>query len=204
MFISMGGIPGAGKTTIATNLVKKLNNSGLRSKNVVGLPILCELAGGVSPEDFRRYPEYVRRRYEPEMWRIIYEEDKKDFSTIRVLDGHFISFEAGDKKSSIKKINKEDYEQVKAIFIITSTPENILERRKKDHSKRSDRVLDLNYIKEQLEMEKNEAILQAKELGVPVYFINNDTNPENAVWEMYVKTREILKLPNENREIKLH
>jgi adenylate kinase len=134
------------------------------------------------------------------MFRIIYEEDRNDLYTIRILDGHFIYFEAVGKNFSVRNIHNEDHEQMKAIFVVNSTPENILNRRTKDISERNDRVIDFNYIQEQLELEKNEAIKQAKELSISIDFINNNGDLKETIQEIDNKVRERLNLPSEIKE----
>src|SRR5258706_14582024 len=120
MLIYVAGVPGTGKTTIIESLIKKLNSLGHKSVSVSDLPILCKLAGNISPDEFKKLPDSIRKKYRPEMNRIIYEEDLNDFSTIRILDGHFAYYEAGSKEYSIRPVNREDYQQMKAIFVIVS------------------------------------------------------------------------------------
>jgi len=202
MFIYVAGIPGTGKTSVIKGLVEKLNNDGNKAESIRGLPILCKLASNISPEEFRKLPDNVREKYRPEMFRIIYEEDRNDPYTIRILDGHFIYFEAVGKNFSVRNIHNEDHEQMKAIFVVNSTPENILGRRTKDISERNDRVIDFNYIQEQLELEKNEAIKQAKELSISIDFINNNGDLKETIQEIDNKVRERLNLPSEIKENK--
>lgn len=208
MLIYIAGVPGVGKTTIIKNLIDRLNLSEHASISVSGLPILCKLAGGISSEEFRKLPDVVRKQYRPEMSRIIYEEDLNDFKTIRILDGHFVYYEAGGKEHSIRKIQEGDYEQMKAIFLITSDPEKILERRNKDNIEREDRTLDLEHIIEQENLEKNEAIKQAQELKIPIFYISNNSDISSVVNEIYLELSKILVFEGEmksilSREIKI-
>lgn len=208
MLIYVAGVPGVGKTTIVKNLIDRLNLSGHNSVSVSGLPILCKLAGGISPEEFRKLPDVVRKQYRPEMFRIIYEEDLNDLKTIRILDGHFIYYEAGGKEYSTRKIEKGDYEQMKAIFVITSDPEKILERRNKDNIERKDRTLDLEHIIEQGNLEKDEATKQAQELKIPIFHISNNSDISSVVNEIYLELNKILVFESEmksilSREIKI-
>lgn len=205
MFIFVGGIPGVGKTSIIEGLISKLNSSGNKTEGIYGLPILCKLAGNISAEEFRKLPDRVRDQYRPEMLRRIYERDKNDPSTIRIVDGHFAYFETeGRRGFSTRSVNSEDYERIKAIFIIESNPEEILERRKRDSGERTDRALDIDYIREQLEIERNEATNQAKKLGIPIVFIDNGKKLEDAIREIYIEVTKTLKLPCDNSEIKSH
>jgi len=191
MLIYIAGIPGVGKTTIINNLIEKLNLTAHKSISVRGLPILCKLAGNISPDEFRKLPDNIREKYRPEMFKTIYNEDLNDPLTIRILDGHFAYYEANSMEYSIRPINKEDYQQMKAIFVITSKPEKILERRNQDNEKRKDRTLSLEHIKEQEEIEIAESIKQAKELKIPLLFISNNSDINNVVNEIYF---ELIKL----------
>lgn len=208
MLIYIAGIPGVGKTTIIQSLIRKLNSSGHKSTSVRGLPILCKLAGNISPDEFRKLPDSVREKFRPEMFRTIYEEDLNDFSTVRILDGHFAYYEAGAKEYSVRSINKEDFEQMKIIFVITSEPGKVLERRNQDNKERADRTLNLEHIKEQDNIEKEEAIKQAQELKIPLVFVSNNLDVGSAVNKIYLELGKILPLGDETkkglfREIKL-
>ncbi len=191
MLIYIAGIPGTGKTTIVKSLIEKLNLNKHKSVSIRGLPILCRLAGNISPEEFRRLPNHIRKKYRPEMYRIIYEEDLKDHKTIRILDGHFAYYEAGGKEYTVKPIQKGDYEQMRVIFVVTSKPENVLQRRNKDNETRTDRTLDLLHINEQDNIEKEEAIRQARELKIPIFFISNDSDIASVVDEIYTELEKL-------------
>ena len=204
MMIYIGGIPGVGKTSIINNLILELNKLENKSKMIQGLPVLRKLAGGISSDEFRKLPDEIREKYRPEMWKIIYEEDRQDFDTIRILDGHFIYFESNGINFSKRKINPEDYIHIKAIFVINSKPEDILKRRQKDISERFDRSLDMEIIKKQLDLEIKEAISQSKEIGVPIFVIDNNKEIKEISNEIYIEFKKIFKLPNENNEIKFN
>lgn len=208
MLIYIAGIPGVGKTTIIQSLIEKLNSLGHKSVSIKGLPILCKLAGNISPDEFRKLPDSIRKKYRPEMNKIVYEEDLNDYSTIRILDGHFAYYEAKSKEYSIRPINKEDYQQMKAIFVIISAPEKILKRRNQDSKERTDRTLDSEHIREQENIEKNEAIKQAEILKIPLLFISNDSDIKSVVNEIYLELSKILFIKDEKedalfREIKI-
>jgi adenylate kinase len=207
MLIYIAGVPGVGKTTIIKKLVDELNLNKHKSEFVSGLPILCKLAGDISPQDFRKLPDEVREKYRPEMFKIIYNKDLKNKETIRILDGHFAYYKANGEEYSVRSIQDGDYKQMKAIFIINSNSEKILARRNSDSQNRTDRTLILEHIKEQLKIEETEAVKQAGELKIPIFFINNDSDIEKAVNEIYSKIKNIL-FPNEimnclKKEIKL-
>lgn len=173
MLVYVWWVPGVGKTALVKMVVEDLIASWFLTEYIWGLPILCELAGNISPEEFRLLPDLIRKKYRPQMYKIIYERDLADFPTARILDGHFAYFEVGKQQHSIREINKQDYDQIKGIFLIESNPETILWRRNTDIEHRADRHLDIEYISQQLAIERTEAIRQARELNVPIIFINN-------------------------------
>lgn len=197
MLIYVAGIPGVGKTTVIKSLVEKLNSTGNKALPIGGLPILCKLAGDISPEEFRKLPDSIREQYRPEMFKIIYEEDLNDPKTTRILDGHFAYYEAGGKEYSTRPIQKGDYTQMKAIFVITASSENIIERRKKDNQERTDRTLELEHIIEQEKIENNEALKQASELNIPLVFLSNNSTIDNAVHEIYFELEKLKLFQNE-------
>jgi adenylate kinase len=193
MLIYVWWIPGVGKTALVKVVVEELNRSWSIAECIRGLPILCELAGNISPDEFRLLPDHIRKQYRPQMYDIIYKRDLADFSTIRILDGHFAYFEVEKRAHSIREINKQDYIQMKGIFLVEWNSETILSRRSMDIQHRIDRHLDTEYINQQLEIERNEAIRQAKELNVPIVFIDNNGALLESIGFMLSEFRKLLK-----------
>lgn len=176
MIVYVGGIPGAGKTTIITEMEKIARSRGINLERIVGTKILCELAGVLSVEELRKLSETERRKFRFEMNRRIYEMDANDFGTIRVGDGHFVFWDIHGENYGIHQIFPWDKKQTIAIAVIDADEHMILERRKKDFSKRSDRQLNLDFINKERRMEIEIAFSQAKELGIPIKIFENNKN----------------------------
>ena len=174
MFIYVGGVPGVGKTTIITETEKLARKQGVKIEKIKGSPILCKLAGVDSVAKLRALPESVRRALRPEMYRQLYELDRRDPETIRLADGHFVYFDVEGKEYGIRQTQPWDKEQLIAIAIIVANPYIILRRRLKDAKYRCDRKLDINFLTREQKMEIDIARSQAKELGIPFCFICNE------------------------------
>ena len=132
MFIQIGGIPGVGKTTINKNVEYLAKKHYLKVERVSGPNILRELAGVATIEEMRALPEEVRASLRPEMYRRLYEADRNDINTIRLVDGHFIFFDIKGEKYGVQPIHPEDKEQMLAMAVITADPEIVLQRRLKE------------------------------------------------------------------------
>ena len=136
--------------------------------------MLRELAGVATIEEMRALPEEVRASLRPEMYRRLYEADRNDINTIRLVDGHFIFFDIKGEKYGVQPIHPEDKEQMLAMAVITADPEIVLQRRLKDASVRSDRQLNLDFIRNEQRMELEVAHSHARILSIPLAIINND------------------------------
>jgi len=174
MFVYVGGVPGVGKTTIITETEKLARELGVKIEKIKGSPILCKLAGVDSVAKLRALPESVRQALRPEMYRQLYEIDRKDPETIRLADGHFIYFDIEGKEYGIRQIQPWDKEQLIGIAIIIANPNIILRRRLKDAKYRCDRKLDINFLIREQKLEINTAVSQATKLNVPFCFISNE------------------------------
>jgi len=174
MFVYVGGVPGVGKTTIITETEKLARKQGVKIEKIKGSPILCKLAGVNSVAELRALPESARRALRPEMYRQLYELDRRYPETIRLADGHFIYFDVEGKEYGVRQIQPWDKEQLIAVAIIVANPHIILRRRLKDAKYRCDRKLDINFLAREQKMEIDIAVLQATELVVPFCFINNE------------------------------
>ena len=98
----------------------------------------------------------------------------KDLRAIKVADGHFCFFNTKGEKYGVRSIQPWDKEQMLIIVVIDAKPEEILERRLKDLKKRTDRHLNINFIKMEQEMELKIAFLQAKKIGIPIEILINE------------------------------
>lgn len=174
MLIQVGGIPGVGKTTINKNVEYLAKKQYLKVERVSGSNILRELANVATIEEMRALPEDARASLRPEMYRRMYENDRNDINTIRLVDGHFIFFDVKGEKYGVQPLHAADKEQMLAMAVITADPEIILQRRLKDAGIRSDRQLNIGFIKNEQRMELKVARYQASVLGVPLAIINND------------------------------
>ncbi len=174
MFIYIGGAPGVGKTTVITETEKIARERGIRMERIIGTSILCELAGVATVAELRALPESVRRALRPEMYRRLYELDRRDPETIRLADGHFVYFDIEGKDCGIRQIQPWDKEQTVAIAVIIADPYIILRRRLKDAGDRPDRKYSIDFIIREQKMEVDVAVSQAMELGIPFCFISNE------------------------------
>lgn len=174
MFIYVGGVPGVGKTTVITEAEKLARERGIRMERIIGTSILCELAGVTTVAELRALPEDVRQALRPEMYRRLYELDRRDPETIRLADGHFVYFDVEGKDYGIREIQPWDKGQMLAIAVIVADPYIILHRRLKEAGNRPDRKYGVDFIIREQKMEVGTAISQAAELSLPLCFINNE------------------------------
>jgi adenylate kinase len=184
MFVYVGGVPGVGKTTVATETEKLARKLEIRMEKIRGAPILCELAGVSTDAELRDLPESMRRALRPEMNRRLYELDRADFETIRLADGHFVYFDIEGKDYGVREIQEWDEGQMIAIAVIVASPNTVLRRRSKDANDRRDRKHDLNFLLREQKMEIDVAASQAMELSIPFCFISNDGNENPTASEM--------------------
>lgn len=189
MIIYLGGVPGVGKTFLTKHVERLATTENFPLKRLVGIGILCELAGVPTPEALRLLPEETRRKFRPEMYRRIYEEDRRDINTIRLGDGHFCMFEVKTDRFGVREIQPWDKDQVLGIIVITAHPEAIMERRRQDKGVRQDRRLDISFIRHEQEKELMVASQQASQLQVPLATYDNSLNDD-----FMALSREILAL----------
>jgi len=174
MFVHVGGVPGVGKTTVIAKTVKLAQEREIRVEEINGASILCSLAGVDTIVELRALPESVRRGLRPELNRRLYEIDRRDLQTIRLIDGHFVFFETKGKEYGIREIQPWDKEQTIAIAVIVANPRTILNRRLKAVTSRPDRQQDLNFLIREQNMEIQVAGTQAKELDIPICLLSNE------------------------------
>lgn len=174
MLIYVGGIPGVGKTKTIKETQKLARAENVTMEIIRGAPILCELAGVSTEEKLRALAEETRRELRPEMYRRIYEMDRKDPGTIRIGDGHFVYFDWEGKRYGTREIQPWDKEQLFAIAVIVASCNTILHRRTKEAAARPDRKLDLAFIDREQTMELKIARAQASELSIPFALFCNE------------------------------
>lgn len=177
MFIFIGGVPGVGKTTAikAAERLSKDKHSDIKIKRIVGVNILCKLAGVRTAKELRALPENIRYKLRPEMYKRLYKIDRANPHIVRIGDGHFCMFDIKGEKYGTRKIQPWDRKQTAGMGIIIANPQQILKRRIKEAYKRFDRQLTLAFIKQEQKMEIEIAAAQAKELGIPFKLFSNNT-----------------------------
>lgn len=181
MFILIGGVPGVGKTTVTQRVEKLALKNYLRLERVYGTHILRELAGVATLDELRALSEETRASLRPEMYRRLYENDRNDIQTIRLIDGHFVFFDINGEKFSTQSIFPQDREQMMAVAVITAEPETILLRRQKDAGLRKDRQLDIDFIRREQCMELETANSYAHTLNIPIAILKNETQESRYV-----------------------
>lgn len=187
MFVKIGGVPASGKTTIAKLLVDVLRVQGYDADEIHGGDIMAEILG-VSMNELHKLPEAVRNSVRPEMYRRMYEEDLRNPSKIWIRDAHFCLYEPLLGSFTICPLQKGDRQQMKAMFILHVSPEEIRKRRLLEKNPRSDRALDLGIIQKEIEQEIDIAKKQALELSIPLVIINNYARiPRDACDEIFKK-----------------
>ena len=179
MLVRIGGIAGIGKTTIIKELLVIGQESGLPIREAPLREILRELAGVKTVEEYKALSEEIRGSFYPESERQIYELDRVNPSTVWVHDGRFAYFNQKSGEYRIRPVVHDDSERLLAIAILVAKPEVILSRRIKDYPIRNDRhLLDVDSLKARQEKEVMVALLQAKEIGVPIRILSNGKSDE--------------------------
>jgi len=112
MIIYVGGISGVGKTTIIKQTIAQLRREGIKIESTTGLELLCELIGIKTVRELRFVSEEIKAKFRPQMYRQIYEIDRKDIATLRISDGHFCFFDRKTKKYIPRKIQPEERKQI--------------------------------------------------------------------------------------------
>ncbi|HCX25786.1 MAG: hypothetical protein UX08_C0012G0062 [Candidatus Collierbacteria bacterium GW2011_GWB1_45_35] len=172
MFIRIGGIPGVGKSTVIDKLSKVGKMYGLPIEKVKGGDVLLKLAGVSTYDELRKLPESFRASLRPEMFRIMYEEDRQNPQVIRLRDAHFSLIDPETGQIVTFPLQHEDSEQMLAMIVLTADPEIILTRRLGDKS-RSDRFMDLDVIIEEQRIEIETAEAQSKQLDRELVIVDN-------------------------------
>ncbi len=181
MIVYICGIAGVGKTKVAQLAESRGDLGTARVERVKAHLILCKLAGVENVDEYRRLPEAVRRTYQPEMFRIVYETDQGNPETLRLFDRHISSWDPTEGALRVRAIREDDPRRVAGFVLLTAEPESIFLRRVRDYRERFDRRLfPPEILAEAQKIEVETAREQAKFLGVPLLqLVNNDSEAEN-------------------------
>lgn len=191
MFILVGGVPGSGKTTITSEIVNAGQKMGLSICRVKGSDLMCQLAGVNNVDELRSLPEEYRSSLRPEMYRLMYKQDKEDPSTIRVRDMHF-SLRDGNGIFVPLPVQDADREQLAMMVLLNPKPDLLLDRRMKDSAHRSDRAMCLDDVHKEIRFEMETALNNSRTVGVPICILDNETTPintANLVLREFVRSR---------------
>lgn len=183
MFIRIGGIPGVGKSSIINTVSELSHDLKLPVERVKGGDYLLRLAGVATYDELRKLPEEYRASLRPDMYRLMYEDDRKDPSIIRLRDAHFSLLEEGQTKIVEFPNQVEDKYQLHNLVLVVADPETILARRKQDIG-RSDRSLDIAKIEYEQLIEEEVAKRQASELQMELIIINNSGILNEVCWQL--------------------
>lgn len=193
MFVYVGGVPGSGKTSLISACTYIAITKGLAWEHTVGTLIMCELAGVATVEELRRLPESARSALRPIMNERIYYQDRLDPYTVRICDGHFYFYDVTGNEHGTRSIQPGDPEQMKGFILIKASSKNILERRIRDKSHRSDRQLNKELIQQEIKMEEAIAKQQAEKLNIPLLFVeNNDQDIKMASQRLFNTIRQLI------------
>ena len=171
MFIKIGGVPASGKTTIASTLTNCLKERGINTVRIHGADLMARVLG-VDIKDLRSMTEEQKLLARKEMYNLMYEEDRRSPTIMRIRDAHFCLFDGGNSYS-ISPIQEGDQTQMKAFVVLEALPPEILRRRIAEHKTRADRVLDLERVQLELRLEREVANAQAEVLGIPLIVVQN-------------------------------
>ncbi len=178
MFIRIGGVCGSGKTTLVSALANIAKDLRLPIQAVKGGDILLQLAGVSTYDELRALPEDIRASLRPEMYRYMYEIDRRTPNILRLRDAHFTLIE--NEQVVQCPCVAEDRTQMYALVLLTASPETILGRRLCD-TNRPDRNLELRHIREELEIEASEAHRQSEATGLPLKIIKSENLVDSCV-----------------------
>lgn len=174
MFIKIGGIQGAGKTTITQLLLGKLRGLGIEADIVHGGDIMAQILG-ITVDELRFMPEYLKADAREKMFRFVYAEDRQNPHRVILRDAHFSFLDKVSGQFVIVPYRKEDYQQMRAMVVLDVPVEEIIRRRSLEIQKRTDRVLDPDMVLKEKNTEIITARIQARDLGIPLMIINNSS-----------------------------
>jgi len=183
------GLPGVGKSTVLSIAVKELEKRGYHVELVNFGDFMFEAmkrAGLVSSRDeIRRYRFREQKRYQIQAAKDIVKHfsevaSKSDKPVIGLVDTHAViktvaGFWPGLPKYVIEELNPD------VIIVIEATPEEIVSRASKDRTRYRADYLDINLIRELLNLNRVYAISSATHVGASVVFVENrEGKPEEA------------------------
>jgi len=183
------GLPGVGKSTVLSIAVKELEKKGYHVKLVNFGDFMFKAmrrAGLVSSRDeIRRYRFREQKRYQIQAAKDIVKHfsevaSKSDMPVIGLVDTHAViktvaGFWPGLPKYVIEELNPD------VIIVIEASPEEIVSRASKDKTRYRADYLDINLIRELLNLNRVYAISSATLVGASVVFIENrEGKPEEA------------------------
>lgn len=186
MFIYIGGVNGAGKTTFIEKVVEiaRKQNCNLYDSGVD--QILCDMAGVPTLREWRILSEDIRDSIRPKMEVIIRDIDAQDPGAIRLRDVHFV-FSRAVGERGLRIIQSWEKGRLSGIAVVVADPTIILQRRLKDVTLRPDRKFDVESIAEEQDLELCVARWQSIEIGVPLKVVENETPDLNGPCEELFK-----------------
>lgn len=170
------GIPGVGKTTVLNKVAEILTQKGIPFKIVNYGDYMLDLAvkqNLIKHRDEIRYlPLERQREIQLNAAKKIAEEASSSTEGILFVDTHAVirtpgGYLPGLPKHIIELINPQ------VIFLIESTPENILERQKRDKTRVRSDYSDINVIIETINMARCAAMASAVLVGATVKIVTN-------------------------------
>lgn len=175
MIIYIGGISGVGKTTIIENVEKIAKREKLDIRRAKVKEALRDLAGVKSVKEYRKLPEDLRYSLHQKAIKIIYEEDLKNSRIVYLYDGRFSLLNRKCGNEEMRLIQKDDFDHLIAVIVLTASPDTILARRIIDSKIRKDRHIDdVCFMKKRQCNEIKAAQIYSKVLGIPLNIVQNE------------------------------
>lgn len=185
------GIPGVGKTTVLNKVSEVLKEKNIHFKIVNYGDYMLQLAlqeNLIKQRDEIRYlPLDKQREIQLHAARKISEEASSIPSGVFFIDTHAVirtpgGYLPGLPKHIVELINPN------VIFLIESSPENILERQKRDVIRKREDYSDINVIIETINMARCAAMASAVLVGATVKIVNNVEGDPSIAANEIVKT----------------
>jgi len=175
VFLYVGGIPGVGKTTVIRKVAELATRERLHLEVLGEKQVLCQIVGVQSPKEYARLPVEIRSKARKKMIDKFYEMDKKDLTAIRIRDDHFTVPREDGSYWVRPLLEDKDQLHMLAFVVITAGPELILQRRiVRGIIRPEPGFFDLNAIIRHQKIEVQIALLQARELQIPIKILENE------------------------------